>query len=267
MKKFILCLIIITSLLAFAKLALIFFAPDQNQINYPILKKQLSRQNGKITVPILAYHHIRPGKAGDANSVAPEIFDEQMGWLKDNGYRLISYSQFYGYLTSSSAPPEKSAVLSFDDGYQDQYAAGLPVLKKYGYPAIFFLNYNAVNAWWRWDTMTWPMVKDLQANNLEIGSHGLDHKDLTKLSPARAIYEIRQGKLKLEYKLMAPVNYFAYPYGAYSPQIVEQVENAGFWSALTDGGGAVHDRAVGPFAISRINAENSLESFIKIFQK
>lgn len=263
-KKIIPFLIIITSLLVIAKFALLIFAPPKfKDDNLPILKKYLPAQSGKITVPILTYHHIRNGKPTDNYSVPPEIFDQQMAWLKDNGYQIISYSQFYQTLTSSTTPPEKSVVISFDDGYKDQYVNALPILKKYGYSAIFFINYNKIG-WWNF--MSWDMLKSLLNEKMEIGSHSLSHKNLTDIDLKNAIYSIRQGKLKLEYRLGIPVYHFAYPNGEFSRQIIEEVKNASFWSALSNRGSAVHDRANGPYAISRTHVENNLESFKKIFQ-
>jgi peptidoglycan/xylan/chitin deacetylase (PgdA/CDA1 family) len=264
-KKTITILIIITFLLAIAKLLTAFLALPMAELNYlPIIKKQWIKQEGVIKIPVLTYHHIRKAKTGDYNSVSPEIFDQQMNWLKENNYQVISYGQFYQILTSTAKEPQKSVVITFDDGYKDQYQNGLPILKKYGYPAIFFVNYNSIN-WWGY--MSWDMLKDLIKNKMEIGSHSLNHKNLTKLSLKNIIYELRQGKLKLEYRLTSPIYHLAYPNGFYSSQIIEQAANAGFWSALTDHGGATHNRADSPYAISRLHVNNNLESFIKLLQE
>lgn len=260
-KKIITVLIIIASLLAIAKLLTAFLPLPEAKFNYlPIIKKPWVKQEGIIKIPVLAYHHIRKAKAGDYNSVSPEIFDQQMNWLKKNNYQVLSYGQFYQILTSTSTAPQKSVVISFDDGYKDQYQNGLPILKKYGYSAIFFVNYNSIG-WW--GHMNWAMLKDLIKNKMEIGSHSLSHKNLTKLSLKNVIYELRQGKLKLEYRLMAPIYHLAYPGGFYSEQVIEQAADAGFWSALTYENGLTHNRAESPYAISRIHTDNNLTSFIK----
>lgn len=91
-------------------------------------------------IPVLMYHHVSPSKG--ALTTSPENFARQMGWLARNGWQTLSADEFASYLRDGRAP-SKSVVLSFDDGYLDNWVYAHPVLKEHGFKAWMFL----VTAW------------------------------------------------------------------------------------------------------------------------
>ncbi|MBV6274437.1 polysaccharide deacetylase family protein [Alcaligenaceae bacterium CGII-47] len=107
------------------------------------------------TVPVLMYHHVRPGAGMIATT--PENFEDQLRWLAKNGYVSLTTAQFLGHL-NGAAVPRKSVLISFDDGYLDNWVYAYPLLKKYGFKATIFL----VTAWVR----TGPLRPCLGQNNL-----------------------------------------------------------------------------------------------------
>lgn len=88
------------------------------------------------TIPVLMYHHVSPAP-GHIN-VSPQHFEDQLAWLKKHGYQSLTSDAFAAHLRGGGAPP-KSVLITFDDGYLDNYVYAYPLLKKYGFQAIIFL--------------------------------------------------------------------------------------------------------------------------------
>lgn len=91
-----------------------------------------------IAIPVLMYHHISDNVASDT-VISEERFAHQMQLLSDNGFHPVSLSQLIDYVENGVDLPEKPVVLTFDDGYYSNYEIAFPIIKKYGYPAAFFI--------------------------------------------------------------------------------------------------------------------------------
>ncbi|MBC2770853.1 polysaccharide deacetylase family protein [Pusillimonas minor] len=87
-------------------------------------------------VPVLMYHHVTP--AGGVINATPGHFESQLQWLKSHGYRSLTSDQFAAHLHGDAAPA-KSVLITFDDGYLDNFIHAYPLLKKYGFNALIFL--------------------------------------------------------------------------------------------------------------------------------
>jgi peptidoglycan/xylan/chitin deacetylase (PgdA/CDA1 family) len=215
----------------------------------------------KLSVPILLYHHIATADKPSDYFVSPKTFERQMKWLKDMGYTVVSYADFYAAFIGEKNLPSNSVVITFDDGKRDQYENAYPILKKYGYPATFFIETGAIG---EADTMTWEMVKDLADNGMEIGSHTLSHPYLSKTKPLRLVrYEIRKSRQVLTMNLDIPIRFFAYPSGAYTAETAEIVKNSGYLSAVTTDHGIYHRIGGDPYKIRRIYVFDDIKSFIR----
>ncbi|MCZ4329949.1 polysaccharide deacetylase family protein [Castellaniella denitrificans] len=92
--------------------------------------------SGNRTVPVLMYHHVTP--AGGAINVTPGHFRDQLAWLRDHGYRGLTCEEFAAHLAGAAAP-ERSVLITFDDGYLDNYVHAWPLLREYGFHAVIFL--------------------------------------------------------------------------------------------------------------------------------
>ncbi len=90
----------------------------------------------KRTVPVLMYHHVTP--AGGAINVTPEHFRDQLGWLRRHGYRSLRCDELAAHLAGSPAPA-RSVLITFDDGYLDNYVHAWPLLREFGFHAVIFL--------------------------------------------------------------------------------------------------------------------------------
>ena len=154
-------------------------------------------------------------------------------------------------------------VITFDDGYLDNYRNAAPELRRRGLPACFFVATAFIGStrvpWWdeergiRSEWMSWEHLRDLHAQGFDIGAHTMNHVDLGVVEADTAVREITGSKVQLERELAAPVKFFTYPYGRVH-QITEanreQVQKAGFECCLSAYGGSVVPGDA-PFRIKR----------------
>ena len=142
--------------------------------------------------------------------------------------------------------PAKPVILTFDDGYEDNYLTLFPLLKKYGMKAVIFLIGNPAILTNRWDVPHGEpelnLLKDAQIltmkeYGIEFGSHSMNHRKLTDLSSSEAVEEISQSKKEIEARIGSEIISFAYPYGALGDSIKKMVMQAGFsFGIATDSG-------------------------------
>jgi peptidoglycan/xylan/chitin deacetylase (PgdA/CDA1 family) len=196
-------------------------------------------------VAILMYHKIGipPQNSWLKNLwVSPQKFDRQMRFLQQKAVPVITFAEYYIMLQEKKVP-SKAVIITFDDGYQDNYTAAFPVLKRYGFKAMFFLVYDTIGSINKWhepaiephQRMLSPeQIKEMQAAGMEFGSHTLSHLNLNELSVEAATTQIVKSKAVLEQALGKPVDIFAYPYGAgaYNPAVKQLVKPAGYKLAV-----------------------------------
>jgi len=184
---------------------------------------------------ILMYHYIRsvdPGSdpLGYELSVTPDDFNNQMAWLHEQGYIGMRMDGITPCLRGEAPCPAKAIALTFDDGYADAYTDALPVLKRYGLLATFYIVTNFVG---QPGYMTWEQVTALRDAGMEIGAHTVSHLDLTSLDWETANVEIAQSKAEIDHHLNMNVTSFCYPTGLYNAEIEEQVRASGYLNATT----------------------------------
>ena len=114
-------------------------------------------------VPILMYHYLST-PPGDADiyrrdlSVAPELFAQQLDRLQSEGFTTISFYDFMQALTTGAPLPEKPVILTFDDGYRDNYENAFPALRDRGMTATFFVVTDFIDEA-RDEYLTWDMAR------------------------------------------------------------------------------------------------------------
>ncbi|MBW4634414.1 MAG: polysaccharide deacetylase family protein [Iphinoe sp. HA4291-MV1] len=185
-------------------------------------------------VPILMYHDIVPKKQVFFD-VTPEELEQHFQTLKENGITPISLDQLMTHLQTGMPLPEKPVVLTFDDGYGGHYEYVYPLLKKYGYPAVFSIYTKGIGNNTGRTHVSWEQLKEMAANPLvTIASHSVSHPpDLTVLPPEQIQKEVVESKAILEANLGIPIRYFTYPAGKYNEQVAGLVQAAGYDLALT----------------------------------
>jgi peptidoglycan/xylan/chitin deacetylase (PgdA/CDA1 family) len=217
-------------------------------------------------VPILMYHHIQD-LASDASelrltwTVAPQNFDAQMAFIAQRGFHTITMAQLVGQLKDDKPLPAKPIIISFDDGWEEQYAVALPILKKNNLIGTFFVYTRPID---HAQYMTWAQLQEMSAEGMDIQPHTLTHPHLRALPPDEAMKEIADSKSILETRLGRPMIALAYPFGEYNAAIIEMLKRAGFEAAVTLDPG-YRQRADELFTLHRIRVSyrDSLDDFAK----
>ena len=189
-------------------------------------------------VPILCYHRFG-SHCGSSLCVPEDIFEQQMRFLKTNGYKTISPQELLGYLEYKHPLPKKSVMITVDDGYRSFYTVAYPILKKYGFTATMFVYTNFVEVSSK--AITWDQLRELKANGFSIGSHSIAHSDLSKQGEneshdaykSRLWYEIFNSKKIIDDQLDQDTLFFAYPFGRASQEAMTMVQQAGYQLAVT----------------------------------
>lgn len=207
-------------------------------------------------IPVLNYHKV--DAAGIPLSLTLSEFDDQIRYLAENGYHAISPDQLMGYLKYGRALPDKPVLITFDDGYLDNYKNAYPILKMYGFTATVFLVTAFIGNDDRF--MTWDQVREMQKNGFVFGSHTVNHLPLNNMSADEALAELTESAAELERQLGAKPRYFAYPTGAYNLKLEELVRQAGYRAAFTIRYGQVGIES-DPYALERIPIYHSSQTF------
>jgi len=199
-----------------------------------------------VYVPILVYHLVRPARKTDPPSVrkynvVPELFAEELKYLKEHGYTTITFDRLAACLRRGAPLPAQPVIICFDDGWENQYRYALPLLRQYRFVATFFIYPLAIG---KKNYLSWDQVNEIAAAGMPIGSHSLTHPYLDRMTDEKKLRaEIFTSKRLLEEKTGRPVTAFAYPFGRYNPQVRALVKAAGYTTARTIRWGAYHTEA------------------------
>lgn len=223
-----------------------------------VLPRQAPRR--QIVVPILMYHRINvPSSGADSMerrlTVHPADFARQMTWLKRNGYRTVTQQELFEALFRGRRLGPKPIVITFDDGYSDVLHRASPVLTRLGMRATAYVISGRTTNGDRVFLM-WRQLRVLERRGIEIGSHTVTHAGLTSLSDRDALRELVHSRRAFERRLHHPVQWLAYPYGAYDTRIERLARRAGYVLAVTTEYGAVQSSSR-PLALSRLRVLDS----------
>jgi peptidoglycan/xylan/chitin deacetylase (PgdA/CDA1 family) len=217
-------------------------------------------------LPILVYHHIRQRSPMDSRAlrrltVTPEIFQQQMQYLQDNGYHVGSFSNLENFFEGAELPA-RPVIISFDDGWESQFQLAMPILEKYQFTATFFVIANYVR--YR-GSLSVDQLREMARCGMSIGSHSRSHPHLERITDAKRLWdEIYGSKAALESELGVPVTEFAYPYGSYNAAAVNMVMLAGYKAARGANFGSLHS-AGEIYRLSAITAPVDPLGFAKSF--
>ncbi|EDS78171.1 polysaccharide deacetylase family protein [Clostridium botulinum C str. Eklund] len=198
-------------------------------------------------VPVIMYHSIKYEK-DNCVRLPKENFEKQIKYLKDNNYTTLTLDELYDFFEKNIPIPKKSVVLTFDDGYKDNYDTAYPILKKYGFKATVFVITNCIGTG---EYLTEEQLKEMDKNGFDVESHTANHETLTELSYDKQYETVAKSKERLEKLLNKKVKYIAYPCGKYNNDTVKAVENAGYKMAVTTDG-RWSDKSDGIFTLDRV---------------
>jgi len=184
-------------------------------------------------VPVLCYHHF--ADRCDSSLCTPSsVFEQQMKFLKEQGFSVISTVELGEFLAFRKTIPRKAVVINLDDGYRSTYDIAYPILKKYGFTSTLFIYTSFIGA--SRNALTWDQLRVMKADGFEVGSHSVNHVDLSKKMAgesekeylARIKKELILSKQILDDKLNQDTQYIAFPYGEFNPALLKLSEEIGY---------------------------------------
>lgn len=231
------------------------------------LRDKIWAGRGVLPAAVLLFHRVTDNIPGDGITVTTERFRTIIRHLRDH-YRVESLTHLLDDIERNRIWPSRTVVVTFDDGYKDNYEHAAPILAEYGIPATFFVAVDVIGTErvMSWDEhlrgrvpwMSWGQVRELHAHGFEIGSHTLTHPDLGKVRGSQAWQELVESKARLEDALGTKQLLFAYPFGG-RQNITEEnrglVRKAGYRCCCSAYGGFVR-LGSDPFDLRRIGVNN-----------
>lgn len=221
-------------------------------------------QPARAAVPILMYHEIAArSQTRSRLAVAPAAFAAQLAHLQAAGYRTITAADLATSLARGAPLPERSIVITFDDGYADFHHRALPELVRYGFTATVFMTAGWIqdagpdSADGRPGTMlSWSQLAEAATAGMEIGAHSYRHPELDQLPRHQLWRELADSKAMLKDGLMRPVPGLAYPFGYSNARVRQTAREVGHQYACAVGN-AVAGRHLDPFALPRLTVRRS----------
>ncbi len=224
--------------------------------------------SGYQLVPVLCYHNLAPQAKGRM-ILGAKAFEEQMRYLKANGFRVINLKQFVEFVSLKRQLPQKSVLLTFDDGYRSFLQFAYPVLKELDFTATLFVYTDYLGA--GGNAFSWADLKKLAAEGFDVQAHSKSHGDMVRAAnesageyERRLETELTQPKALFQKNLGFEPTILAYPYGRQDDTVVRRTRERGYAAAFTvrrQGSPSFVD----PLRIhrSQIYPEMSLDDFVK----
>ncbi|MCR4944694.1 MAG: polysaccharide deacetylase family protein [Clostridium sp.] len=215
-----------------------------------------------VGVPVLYYHSVLPDSevtTPNEVTISPEKLKQELEIVKNLGYTTITLSELNDYLNNKIEIPEKSIVITFDDGYTDNYIHAFPILKELGMKATVFMISSQINSGYY---MSAEQLKEMSDYGIDIESHTDTHAYLDTLSYDEQLKEMTESKRKLEEVLGKDVTSIAYPFGNYNKDTVKASEAAGYTLGFTTNKG-LDKRTSNKLELDRIYVSStySLDTF------
>ena len=198
------------------------------------------------SIPVLSYHRVLPDfieKDEPMYSVLPEQFAEQMEYLSESGFTSLSLDEYEQIVKGEKDVPERSILITFDDGYADFYSQALPLAKQHGIklnvfvctglvegstaeiypeiPAHACAHREAYPELWR--ALNWNEIRQLKAAGVGIGFHGHSHRKLAQMTIEEIALEFELGLSLYHQETNYEMRHFAFPHGTYDSYDSERV--------------------------------------------
>jgi peptidoglycan/xylan/chitin deacetylase (PgdA/CDA1 family) len=230
--------------------------PTETPTGTPTPQPTPDGRDREFYIPILMYHYIsEPPPDADVYrldlSVNPDNFREQMAWLKSNGYQTISlYDLVYALNIGWPPLPDRPIIITFDDGYVDNYQNAFPILQEFGFTATFFILTDVTD---RNDPnyMSWDMLREMSQAGMSIEVHGREHLDMTGRDHDWLIFHLLGPAQTIEANLGYQPRFLSYPAGNYDELVISTAHEVGYWGAVTTRYGMLQTKEH-PFEFQRL---------------
>ena len=183
------------------------------------------------------YHGTPNNHPSSEYSIRAQRFKAHLRYLKNHGW----HTDLFRELHNASALPEKTVILTFDDGYADNYEGAFLPLTEHNLKATWFIATDCIGKYSHWmgspspqtQMLTVEQLLQMEKAGMEIGSHTCSHPDLTTLSYQQQLDEMTKSKQILESIIHGKISSFAYPYGRYNTDSIEAAKDADYQLACT----------------------------------
>jgi peptidoglycan/xylan/chitin deacetylase (PgdA/CDA1 family) len=206
---------------------------------------------------VVMYHRVDFWAPSDAYSqrltISPSQFAGELRDLRRLGLRTIGIDQLVRAAEKHQSP-QRAVLLTFDDGYDDQFRYAFSILRRFGDRAAFFVNTATLGTPGH---LTWPQVEAMSRAGMSIECHGVDHVDLASLADAEQAYQIDGCMRSLRARLHVPVLAFAYPSGDFDSETIRLERQAGVVLGFTTDPRFQRD-ALSPYEITRIRVKRGM---------
>jgi len=194
---------------------------------------------GARRVPVLLYHRIVQGEARAPLEVSAGAFASQMDWLKRLGFHFATTDEVEGFAAGRIRLPRRSVLVTFDDGYEDNYTMAFPILKEYGARATIFIITSLVG---KPGYLTPAQITEMTASGLvdfQLHTDALHYQTpdgqsaVLAVPPAKLVADLSTARVKLTTWTGKRPHVFAYPFGFYNDRVAEPLKTVGVTSAYT----------------------------------
>lgn len=209
--------------------------------------KNIDLTSKDIGVRVLYYHSV-DANAGNEVTITPESLKKQLQYINDNNYTTITMKELYDYLNNNAPIPEKSIIITFDDGYMNNYTEAFPILKELNMKATIFCVGNSLDGSYY---LSHEALKEMSDYGIDIESHTVNHVHLDTLSYDEQLSEMKNSKEILENITGREVISIAYPFGDYNADTIKATKQAGYSLGFTTNLGLAY-RSSDEFELDRI---------------
>ncbi len=201
--------------------------------------------------PILEYHTVTDTPDVDSvrYNVAPDDFAAQLDYLAENGYTSITMLDFIEAKNGRGELPPKPIMLTFDDGYEDNYTTMLPILEAHDMKAVVYVIANQIG---QKGYLTFEQLREMRERGIEIESHTANHRPLDKLSDDDLKIELQDAKTYLEWSGVGTIYSLSYPNGVYNDEIIRRLARENYYTAVT-GEAGLNNFKTNQFKLHRVN--------------
>ncbi|MGM0425221.1 MAG: polysaccharide deacetylase family protein, partial [Thermodesulfobacteriota bacterium] len=198
-------------------------------------------QQGPAQIRAFIYHHFGMQDEYPSTSVSVQQFQGHLEYLQGNDYTVLTFGEALERLYAEKNLPERTAVITIDDGYLSVWDKALPLLEKYGFPATIFISTSHVGGS---NYLSWEQVKKLEEKGFEIGNHSHSHAYFLNESKEDIAKEF-EADLETSHKefrrhLGSVPELYAYPFGEYVPEMMSILEKHGYSAAAAQHSGVIY---------------------------
>lgn len=212
--------------------------PEPTQHDQP---DQPAQKEDHVRVAVLGYHDFSSTRQVQEMVIRPSKFRKQMQAIKDLKLNVITLEDFILWKQGKKTIPDKSIMITIDDGWLSVYTDAYPILKEFGYPFTIYLYTNYIDRGGR--SMTSEMIREMMQNGCTIGSHSVSHPMPSTIRKYQRQgdeafqefidNELGESKKILESSFGQPVNTYVYPGGIHTSEMYETAEEVGYQHLFT----------------------------------